>query len=137
VVKQSERDAENSPLSNMEFQYCRESNSTPPCAFVPCREKILTEYFLCICIVCIAGVSNFAVFRLDFLGLVRGTSQSVSQSVSLSVCLPASVSDLISDYTVCRICMNFRKRVFFFTKTIAQVIFLKIISVTGIICLKT
>ena len=92
MVKLLERDAEKSPLSNAEFKYCRDSNSTPPCAFVPCREKILTEYILCVCILRVAGVSNFTIFRLDFLGRVRGPSQSISQSIYLYFCLPVSLT---------------------------------------------
>jgi hypothetical protein len=65
VVKRSECDADNSPLSNTEFKYCRDSNSISPCAFLPCREKILTEYILFICILRVAVVSNFAILRLD------------------------------------------------------------------------
>jgi hypothetical protein len=66
VVKRSECDADNSLLSNTECKCYWDSNSTSPCAFMPCREKILTEYFLFICILRAAGVSKFAILRLDF-----------------------------------------------------------------------
>jgi hypothetical protein len=68
VVKRSERDAENSLVSNAEFKYCRDSNSTPPCDSGPGKETILTKYVLCICIVGVAGGSNFVIFRLRLFG---------------------------------------------------------------------
>ena len=68
MVKRSELDALNSPVSNTEFKYSRDSNSTPPCDFGPCKENILTKYILCICIVGVAGGSNFAIFRLRLFG---------------------------------------------------------------------
>ena len=96
MVKRSERDADNSPLSNTEFKYYWDSNSTPPCAFVSCKETILTDYISCICILRVAGVSNFAIFLLRLAGFCAGPSQSASQPVSLSVCLSVCLPACLS-----------------------------------------